>query len=176
MRFLPLLAVFALACDTAATDTGNGTLDPSNNGNDDCSGTAPTVTEFDVSEGDPVEGEGGEDPQPTVLLTVSFADDDGDAHVVSMDIWYDDTIDGTVDTSGKAKANVAPTAMQDSDGNPEEECAGKEGTLGLRLGVSGGSLEYDTEYDFAVVVYDNAKMASEPAFATGLTPSELPPQ
>lgn len=174
MRWMPLFALFALACDPAK-DTGDtaGTLDPGNGGGTDCKGTAPVIEELTLTEGDPITGEGGGDPQPTVLIVAEYSDEDGDAHVVAMDIWYDDVVDGTVDTSGAAGASLAPTAVEDDDGNPVDECDGKGGSFGVMLGVTGDDLEFETEYDFGVIIYDANNTASEPKFGTVVTPAAL---
>lgn len=174
MRWLPLFALFTFACDPAkdTADTA-GTLDPGNGGSDDCKGTAPVIEDLTIEEGDPITGEGGEDPQPTLVIMAEYSDEDGDAHVLAMDIWYDDVVDGTVDVSGTADAALAETAAQDDDGNPVEACDGKAGYFGVQLGVTGDNLEFETEYDFAVVLYDAAGMGSAPAFGTAVTPAAL---
>lgn len=174
MRFLPLLALFALACETESTDSGNGTLDPNDNGDDSCKGTAPVIDSFEAKdEGKTtVDGDSGNE-YPIIDLIVEYSDEDGDAHVLSADIWWDDEVDGTVDITTKVDSAVARTSAQDADGNPVEECAGKAGGFDIGQAVAGGTLKYDTEYDFAIVVYDNADMASAPAFATAITPAEL---
>ncbi len=175
MRFLPVLALFAFACTTESTDSGSGTLDPSNNGSNDCSGTAPVIDNFEASDqGQTATDSDSGKTYPVIDLMIEYSDDDGDAHVISTDVWWDDVIDGTVDVTKNPDTSTAPQALKDNDGNTVEECAGSGGTLDLGLMVAGGGLEYETTYDFAVIVYDNAKMASEPAFASGLTPAELP--
>lgn len=174
MRWMPLLALFTLACDDGK-ETGDtaGTLNPGNGNTGDCKGTAPVIEELTLEEGDPITGEGGGDPQPTVLIVAEYSDEDGDAHVVAMDIWYDAVVDGTTDTSGAPGASLAATAVEDDDGNPVEECAGKGGSFGVMLGVTGDDLEFETEYDFGVILYDANETASAPAFGTVVTPAEL---
>lgn len=150
------------ASDTdTATDTGN------------CSGAAPTIDDFTVSEGDPVTPEGSDTPQPTVLFTIEFSDDDGDAHVISLDMWYDTTIDGTVDVTEAAPQGFSDAALRDSEGNTVERCGGHGTTMKFAVGVTGHDFEYSTEYEFAVVLYDNSGMGSDVAIATGATPAPL---
>ncbi len=173
MRYLPLLCLPLLACDgSKAEDSGNGTLNPSDSA-ESCSGTAPVVEDLSVEEGDVIKGTDGEADQPSVLITVEFSDEDGDAHVVAVDFWFDDAVDDTVDTSGAPDRSLPAGAMLDAADRPIEECAGDGGILGISLGVTGSDLDYDTPYDFAAVVIDNAGLRSEPAFASGTTPSEL---
>lgn len=174
MRFLPLTALLLLACDDPTEDSGgNGTLGPSDSSNGDCSGTAPTIEDFTVSEGDPVTPEGSDTPQPTVLFSIEYDDEDGDAHVISMDMWYDSTIDGAVDTSEAAPQGFKDSALQDSDGNTVDACAGDGGTIMFALGVTGNDLDFSTEYEFGAILYDNAGMGSEIEIAVGTTPAPL---
>ncbi len=174
MRFLPLCTLFLFACDDSAKDSGgDGTLGPSDSSNGDCSGTAPTIEDFDVTEGDPVTPEGSDTPQPTVLFTIGYEDEDGDAHVISLDMWWDSTVDGTVDMSGAAPQGFKDNALQDSDGNTVDACAGNGGTILFALGVTGSELDFSTEYEFAAILYDNAGMGSEVDYATGTTPAPL---
>jgi hypothetical protein len=174
MRMLPFLLLAAVGCDDSKDDdTGPGSLNASDT-DADCSGTPPVIDDLTVEIGDVLTGEAGEDAQPSVLITVEFSDEDGDAHVVAVDFWYDDVVDGTVDTSGAAPMQLPAGAMPDRSGRPIEECAGDGGILGISLGVTGKELDFETEYDFAAVVIDNAGLASEPRVASGTTPAALP--
>lgn len=172
MRAVPFLCLFGLACEGAKEETGHGTLNPGDSA-EDCSGTAPVVEDLNVEIGDVIAGSDGEPDQPSVLLTVEFSDEDGDAHVVAVDFWFDAEVDGTVDTSGAAQRSLPAGAMLDAAERPIEACAGDGGILGVMLGVTGSDLAYDTQHDFAAVVVDNAGLRSEPAFASGTTPAEL---
>ena len=174
MRPTCFFALLALACDSGK-DTGddNGTLDSGSGDNEVCEGTAPVIEDFSAEEGPVISGEGGEDDQPTLQLMAEYSDEDGDAHVLAMDIWYDAELDGTVDTSGAADFGLDPTAVEDDGGNPVDPCDGHAGSFGVLLGVTGDPLDFETEYDFGVVLYDNAGMGSEPAFITAVTPAAL---
>ena len=173
MRTLPLLCLLLLACgEEQKEDSGNGSLNPADTA-PDCMGTPPAIEDLTAQEGGIISGSDGEDDAPSILLIIDFTDEDGDAHVLAMDIWFDDTIDGTVDTSGAADMVLDPTAMTDSADRPVEECAGDGGSLGLSLGVTGADLAYETTYDFGVVLIDNADLRSEPAFVTATTPPPL---
>jgi hypothetical protein len=172
MRILSLSALLLVACEPEKEDSGNGTLNPG--GEDEpCLGNAPVIEDFTAGEGDVIAGQDGEADQPSVLLVVEFSDEDGDAHVVAVDFWFDAEIDGTVDTSGTPDRQLPGSAMLDSADRPVEECAGHGGILGIQLGVTGSDLDFETQYDFAAVVIDNADQASEPGFATTTTPAAL---
>lgn len=173
MRLLTLPALLAFACAPDKEDSGgNGSLGASAD-TGDCRGTAPTIEYFKVSEGDPVTPEGSDVPQPTILFMIEYEDEDGDAHVISLDMWFDDVVDGAVDMTGDAQTGFANSALQDADGNTVDECAGDGGTVEFSAGVTGTDFAYSKEYEFAAVLYDNADMASEVAIAVGTTPAEL---
>ena len=175
MRLLALPILLACACAPDKDDSAsNGSLGASVD-TTDCSGTAPTIEYFKVSEGDPVTPEGSDVPQPTILFTIEYEDEDGDAHVISLDMWYDDVVDGAVDMTGDPQTGFANNALQDSDGNTVDECAGDGGTVQFSAGVTGTDFAYLKEYEFAAVLYDNADMASEAELAVGTTPAELAP-
>ncbi|MSQ03043.1 MAG: hypothetical protein EXR71_14340 [Myxococcales bacterium] len=173
MRTLPVLCLLAFACVPEEKEEDSaGTLNPAEQ-ETTCSGTAPVVDDFSAAEGEPIEDNDGGGLQASVLLLVDYSDEDGDAHILRVDVWWDTVIDGTVDVSGSPNAATPPTALEDAGGTPVEECAGKGGTFGLSVGVTGDDLDYETEYDFGVVIYDASDTPSEPAFATGVTPAIL---
>ena len=173
MRTLPILCLLAFACVTEEKDEDSaGTLNPGDE-ESDCFGTPPEIDDFSAAEGEPIQDSDGGGLQPSVLLLVDYSDEDGDAHILRVDVWWDAVIDGTVDVTASPNATTDPTALKDAWGDPVLECAGKGGTFGLSVGVTGDDLEYETEYDFGVVLYDASDTPSEPAFATGVTPAIL---
>ena len=174
MRALPFLALVALACapDTKEKDS-HGTLSSGDSGPVECFGTPPEIESLIVTEGQPYTPTDGGETVPTIKLSTTYSDEDGDANVVRLDFWWDTTLDGTVDTSVEPNQATEPTALKDSDGNVVEDCYGHAGTFNSGLGVTGGDLDYETTYDFAVILYDKSDTASEPAFASGTTPAAL---
>ncbi len=173
MRTLPVLCLLAFACvpDEKEEDSA-GTLNPGGD-ETDCFGNAPVIEDFSTAEGEPIQDSDGGGLQPSMLLLVDYSDEDGDAHILRVDVWWDAVIDGTVDVTAAPDATTEPYALEDAGGTPVEECAGKGGTFELSVGVTGDDLEYETEYDFGVVLYDASDTPSEPAFATGVTPAIL---
>ena len=170
MRLLPLFA-FALACTPVEVEKdSSGTLGE-DTGDAGCEGTPPDVVTVTVGEGDVIEDENG-NQQPSVRLSVEFEDVDGDAHAVAMDLWWDDAVDGAVDTSGAANASLSKTALT-NNGAPVDECDGFGGTLIVDMGVTGADLQFSTQYDFGASVIDANGYASTAVVATGTTPGPL---
>ncbi len=170
MRIVPLFAL-ALACTPAddEKDTG-GTLE-ADSGDPSCEGTPPDITNLTISEGDVAEDENG-NRYPTLLIVAEFEDEDGDAHIVSANLFWDDTVDGTIDPAAEPNSSLGESAMT-SGGEVVEECAGDGGALYVTLGVSAGNFMYNTQYDFGVTVIDANGYESEMAVATATTPEEL---
>lgn len=131
----------------------------------DCNLTAPVITDFVVGDGgiidDPDQGK-----QQSVKFEVSIDDEDGDLDVLTLKVWYDEAVDGTVDTSGAPAVETAPYQVRD------EPCNVYSADFSLRWGVTGSALDFATTYDFAAVALDSHGAASAPAFATGTTPEE----
>lgn len=172
MRIVPLFAL-ALACTPAddEKDTG-GTLE-ADSGDPACEGTPPDITNLTSSEGDIYEDENG-NQYPVLVLTAEFEDVDGDAHIVSGNVWWDDTVDGVIDPAAEPNASLAEAAMQGSDGSGSvEECEGFGGFFNARLAISAGNFMYSTQYDFGLTVIDANGYESEMAVTTATTPAEL---
>lgn len=167
----PVLFFALSACTPEAEDSGTGTLDPADSAafpHDN----APVIVSFTAGPGDPIQTEDG-DTQATVLLLVEFTDADGDCNVIDLSFWADTVIDGAVDTSTAAMIFIQDQALEDSQGNIVEEGEGFGGTMGVSQGVTGGDLEFETEYEFGAIVYDNVATPSAVAIAVGMTPAEL---
>ncbi len=129
----------------------------------DCSGVAPVITSLTASPDGLHEDEQGQ-TFPAMVFTLEADDVDGDLSFVSYRMWWDDDLDGATDTTGSALVQ-GQTAISST------RCASF--TLGLNLSISSqGNPAYNTWYDFAVSVADEAGMWSEPAFCQGAMPNE----
>ncbi|HJN75409.1 MAG TPA: hypothetical protein QGF58_15885 [Myxococcota bacterium] len=152
-----------LSCDKPAGDSNVPPL-----GGDDstleCFGNDPVINEVALENGGVQDFEGT--PYPTILIWADTEDADGNLDVVTMEIWWDETPDGAVDTSGTAAGDKTWTPRQDS-----AACNETAENLGLYLQV-GGSIPYDTEMDFAVRITDSEAEPSNIGVATGWTPTE----
>lgn len=166
MRAAWLLPLALVAC------TGKEETDDSNEApplvlddTGDCNANAPVIDGVTVKDGgiidDPDQGE-----QQSIQFDVAISDEDGDLDVLSLRIWYDDALDGTVDTSGDPAVESLPYAIRD------EPCNVFGADFSLRWGVTGNPLDFGATYDFAVVAVDSHGVPSAPGFATGTTPTE----
>jgi hypothetical protein len=163
-----MFLVLMLAC------TGGGKEDSSNappiNQDDSvekvCEGGYPTVTELTVTDAGELTVDAGTFSSFAVSATAE--DDDGDLHVISMDLWWDEVVDGEVSTSGAA--GISSGAYRDPDW---EDCEVFVTTFGLQIPVDGVRFLGNTAYEFAAVVHDANGMLSSPKVASGTTPEEL---
>ncbi|MBM4391364.1 MAG: hypothetical protein FJ090_09600 [Deltaproteobacteria bacterium] len=169
MRIVSLVAL-ALACTPDEEKDSGGTLE-ADSGDPACEGTPPDITSFSVSEGEIYTDENGND-YPTLVMVVEFEDVDGDAHLLSANLWWDDTVDGSIDGAAEPDAVLGKSAMT-SGGEVVDECEGEGGTLNISIPVSAADFMYSTQYDFGVTLIDANGYESEMAVATATTPEEL---
>ena len=129
-----------------------------------CEGTAPVIDDlWCVNSGIKPHYETGEDTV-TMQVWTAVSDTDGDLTSYALQIYYDDVIDESVDT---AVVNFSPVyGSVDA-----EECAADSAELGLTLYLTGDDPDYDTHYDWGVVVTDAAGIESELSITTCWTPA-----
>lgn len=128
-----------------------------------CEGTAPELTELTVGDyGELYDFEDG--PAPALLVAATATDSDGDLHEMAITWWFDDVIDGAVDTSA-AGEEQGYIRME------EQDCATAEATYGVVFEVDGNRFDYETAYEFAVIAYDAAGLATGQLVASGVTPA-----
>jgi hypothetical protein len=129
-------------CDTA--DSGTTEDDPCR--------SPPVVTELLVL---PIT----ESDQAWIALEIHVEDPDGDLSSLSGSRWWDDVVDGDVDTSG--------------EGVPYGPLDGSlRGEVIPAFVVDGDRFAYATEYEFAVDVVDTRGCVSAVAVAAGTTPDQ----
>jgi hypothetical protein len=126
---------------------------------------APVVTDmFCESTGVQTYPVTGEDV-PTLTISADVSDEDGDLTAYSAQLFFDDTIDGVVDTS----SDVLPVA----DGSYHAEvCEVPSIILNMVVYLRGGAPLYDTPYEWGLVVTDAAGNVSELGQIECTTPSE----
>ena len=168
MRVQPALLCLLMwtACnDKEAVDTGEPELlDNDTDEPTECSGTAPVIETIDCIESDPQNIEGTD--YPTLTLRSTVTDEDGDLTSYSIMVYFDDVVDGVVDTSDAVYSPYTSSLQRD-------ECAAPEAELGLRLAIPGVWPDYETEYEWGLVVSDAGGLASEMAIVTCATPASL---
>ncbi len=168
MLLLPLaLATLAVACgdkDPVDTGTAPGLDTDTDDSAEECSGEAPVITGVSCeNSGIQPHYETSED---TVTMTIlaDTEDADGDLSYYTFELFYDDEVDGAVDTSS---SNFSPSqGTVDAD-----ECDAGLVTVGTVLYLPGGDPDFDTHYEWAVVVSDAASMASDPYIFDCWTPT-----
>ena len=158
--------LLALACTkTPAGEDSGLSLTGSDTGDEvECFGNDPVVGSVTLENGGSQDFEG--ELYPTVLIWAEVTDEDGNLDFVTMDLWWDEEPDGTLDSSGDPQGSSSFVPNSDA-----EKCAQTAETVGLYLQVGGG-IPYDTEMDFGVRITDSESEVSNVAVATGFTPTE----
>lgn len=158
------LLVFVLACTSKESEDSQD-LPPINRQDSEdvpCNGHDPVAQTLVVGNGGIVQFDEG--PYPTVALEVQTHDDDGNLNYVTLEFWWDATIDEAVDTSAGAMVSQTQTITS-------APCLSTDQTPSLLIQVGTG-LEYNTLYDFAARVTDAEGEVSNVVVASGSTPRE----
>ena len=131
----------------------------------DCEGTPPVVDDlWCVNSGLKPHYETGEDTV-TMQVWTAVSDSDGDLTRYTLQIFYDDVIDASVDTSTTQFNPVSGSADR-------PDCQATSAELGLTLYLTGSDPDYDTLYDWGVLVTDAYGLDSELFVSTCWTPTE----
>ncbi|MBN2800589.1 MAG: hypothetical protein JXX28_15715 [Deltaproteobacteria bacterium] len=148
---LPLL----LACTDPPDDTGPVASS--------CGDSAPVISAVTARDNGLMDFSG--ESLPTVLIQADTADADGDLDWYTLQVWWDEDVDGQVDVAG------APSELYDS--LSDTACSVDDARLGLILAINGRSIPYLTEVEFAVIAQDAAGHRSndgEPMLLSWTTP------
>ncbi len=161
-----LLCTLLAACTPGGDGTNTDIPIPSGSA-DDCGTSSPVIEEATIRDGGPQQFDQG--TFPSIIISADTSDEDGDLHYYEMRVWWDDEIDGSVDTS-EAYQEVYGTVSN-------TECATFRTTFSMQLGINGSEdLPYATELEFGVVVYDdleNATNGGDPTIVVFTTPAGL---
>lgn len=163
-----MLVWLLLAACAPDESKDSGDAPPINQGGGDtadCDANAPVIESFTLFNGGLYTFEDTE--WPSLIAEASISDADKDLELVRMDVWFDDVVDGEVDTSGEAQLAGAPYSQEDYD-----PCTLGTSTYRLRFAITGNTFLFDTQYEFAGVVYDAHATPSEVAIASGWTPTQ----
>ena len=143
--------------------TGGTPVDTTEDTAGECSGTAPQVVDMWCdNSGIQEHYETGEDTV-TMELWVEVSDEDGDFHQYSMQIYYDEELDESIDTSD---SNFSPI----SSSVEADECEAFSAQVGVTLYLTGSDPDYDTTYEWGVVVEDAAGLESDVGIVQCITP------
>ena len=154
------------ACQTDKDDSEPPPLDTLDTPQDtapECAGTAPVITSLWLENTGVQEYEQG-DWRPTITIWASATDEDWDLNTYQLSIWYDETVDDAVEQSDATELSNGGTLTSD-------ECGAPEGTVGLRIFLSGGGIAFDTLYEWGAIVTDAHGLTSELAITAGYTPT-----
>ena len=166
MRLL-VTTLLLVACADPAKDTE--TAPPINQGDDTavetCGGTAPVCSALTVEALEGLYDFEGTD-SPVLRVGATGTDADSDMKTMGVELWWDDVVDGAVDTS--AAGELLSYTFPDSGA-----CSTTGNTLNVDFQVDGNRFEYETAYEFAGRVYDTTDLYSEIVIASGTTPNEL---
>lgn len=171
MFWMSALAIGLGACGGDKEDTGGGgdegeviDADGGDGGDDSdtCGGTPPVIEELRCENTGLQPDEVG-NPTPTLTLWALTSDADADLSFYTLNIYFDDVVDGAVSTDDPAFSPVEGAVS-------ESTCTTDEAQLGAILLIKGGNPELNKEYEFGVTVEDVAGVVSEMAILSCITP------
>lgn len=129
----------------------------------DCGDAAPTVTDVTASNGGMVTPPGTSSSFPSLLLTLTASDPDGDLHDLSFELDIDPVIDGVFN----------PIATSFGAGTTDQApCSVSALQLQIQVPIDGTALAYDTAYELGIRVVDHAGNMSNTAEFTAITPNQ----
>jgi hypothetical protein len=124
-------------------------------------GTRPEIDGLSIEEGE------GTPDGPSMLVKITGSDADGDLHRYEIDLWFDGTLDGSVETGTENHIAPGPVSLD------VVACGASAISSEIEIILLGGDvLAFDTLYEFAVVLRDAEGLSSAPAITTAQTPSE----
>lgn len=162
-RLLP--ALLSLACTGEPKESEPPPLDtkPTDTGEECLGGTPPVITDMWLENTGLDRYEN--DEYPTITVWVSATDEDWDLSTYTLDVSFDATVDGSVtpgdDNSFQSQGTIS------SDG----ACTAPEGTVGLKVFLAGGGIEYDALTEWGATITDTNSVVSEMATVSGYTPT-----
>jgi hypothetical protein len=163
-----LLMLLGLGCPASdEKNTGDDSAPPINQNDTaptSCDGTNPVINELIIEDAGVHDFEG--EDSPTLKVSADASDDDGDLHRINLTLWWDDVVDGSVDTSGAGEES----GWYEMNETP---CGTFSATFGILFQVDGSRFEYETTYEFAGMVTDDAGLESNIAIDSGTTPAAL---
>ncbi|MFH1466743.1 MAG: hypothetical protein ABIO70_20325 [Pseudomonadota bacterium] len=166
MKHLSLLALLVLGCPPVVEEKEPPPIPKGGDTGDtaaECAGTNPVLTALSARPDGCHELEQGQ-LYPTLIFDLSATDADGDLNYVTYELWWDEEVDGAVDTSGNAQLTGHATV-------DTARCGTESMSLALSLS-SQGNPAYNVWYDFALRVGDEAGLTSNVLVTPGAMPKE----
>ena len=149
--------LLATACDEKDEDSGGELIEAGGDDGDDgedCEGTPPSVVSVDCSNRGILPDPETSVEMPAMNLNIHLDDEDGDLHQYRLELYLDETMDGTVDAADSPFGPLVGALEVD-------ECAGFGTELNLTLYLQGGTPAYGTWYEWGLVVTDANGYVSE---------------
>ncbi len=164
MRLALLPFALLLACDGKSVEDTDSPPPLATDDTAGCNLNAPVITTLVISNGGLETFDNG--TFPTIGIEMDVSDDDGDLDILGMYVWFDESVDGTVDTSGEPPFSAPYYLFEDA-----VECAKFTAGLTLKPAVTGTTLAYSTRYEFAVQAEDHHAVRSASYILDGVTPN-----
>ena len=164
-RFLIPLALLA-ACSADKADTGKPPAVDTLGGEtaEDCvGGTTPTISDLTLENSGMAIYE-DDDEYPTLTIWADVADDDQDLQNYAFDVYYDAVVDSSVEASSSKHFGTVGTLSN-------TDCGAPSGTVGLKIFLAGGGVEYNSLYEWGGTVTDATGLVSDMALTSGYTPT-----
>ena len=166
---LAVLASVTTACGKDKGDSGDdstGEVLPGGTDTDEltCGGTPPVITSVQCEAAGLLEYEPGSS-LPTLLFSVDVTDEDQDLENMTVELYFDDEVDGTVSTTDSPYSPSIVTI-------DSTECVTPESGVNLTVFVSGVDPRYNLNYEWSIVVRDANDIAAEPFILECITPQE----
>ncbi len=164
--FMLAAGIFAAAgCGDKDGDSGDdgagGEELEGGGGTTECGGEAPVIVSMSCENMGLQASDSGD--YPMLRMSLEVTDADGDLDSYTAEIYFDETIDGSVLADSSPFDPVAGTTS-------EAVCNTTSADLNLGMLSTGGNPAFDTEYEWSVIVSDAAGLASAPFVLTCFTP------
>ena len=157
--------VLLAACDKEKEDTGEAPpVDTIGDTSFQCvGGTPPVVSEVSLENTGMAVYEADQE-YPTLTVWADVSDEDNDINAYKLDVYYDAVVDSQVEADEDRNFSSSGTLSS-------TECGAPSGTVGLKIFLAGGGVEYNTLYEWGAMVTDANGYVSEMAVTSGYTPT-----
>ena len=159
------LTLILTACGTPTEDTAGDPPLPRATSTLTCGETPPVIDSLTVTDNGLYICEKGQPASPSVLVSVSTHDDDGDINVYEFDLVWDLNVDGLFGSSASSYHNIGTLS--------NDECSVSQANIGVVLCMGGGDPPYSTEVEFGAIITDangNSSNYGEFVITSAVTP------
>ena len=150
--------------DTAVTDSDTDVDDSDTQEAVSCGSSAPTITNITCEANGMYTDRQAQEDKPSMVITTSVNDPDGDLTTYGITIMFDEEADGVA--SGSETFSLSGEI-------DSPDCQAQEADLGSILLLSGDSPDFETTYEWYVVVSDSEGNESAVGTVVCTTPDEF---